>query len=111
MNIYEFRIGNYVIFWGNILIVSELNEFKIKAKSIDFKSAYENYIEFSGVNITKKIYYQIEKQLINLPFSYNFDGEKLKFYFSDYEQIEFEYLHQVQNFYFELTRQDLIIEL
>jgi len=107
----EFRIGNYVIFWGNILIVSELNELKIKAKSNNFKSVCENYIEFSGVNITKKIYYQIEHQLLNLPFSYNFDGEKLKFYFTEDEVIEFEYLHQLQNFYYELTRKDLKIEL
>lgn len=94
---------------GNLTKQGEIKSFFENGVHVGFGKCY-NFNELEPIPITKEIYYKLEKYLLELDFSYshNTENNSINIFINNWD-LDFVFLHEIQNLYFALTGNELTI--
>jgi hypothetical protein len=94
---------------GNSTIQGKIKNFFENGVHVGYGKCF-NFNELQPIPITKDVYYKLEKYLLILDFSYSHNSDKnsINVFINNWD-LDFYFLHQIENLYFDLTGDELTI--
>lgn len=105
--VHELREGNWIKSETELFGKKSWNEWQVNIE--DFEHIKNNPENYFGIPITEDIFKKIIYQLFEVKFYSKYINRRITIILNEKLSIQSEYLHELQNLYFALTKKELIL--